>query len=99
MSNLSYYLVVLLLAAVLGWQLISGKALGTWWFSRITREDNPKLFWLAGGSSGRHPHRVSDDREKAGTFGSGSSTRSMTWSVQQASVEPGISIDVTASDR
>jgi hypothetical protein len=48
MSNLTYHLVVLLLATVLGW----GKALDTWWFPRITREDNPKLFWLVVAAQG-----------------------------------------------
>ena len=46
MSNFSYYSMVLLLTSVLVWQLISGKALGTWWFPRITREDNPGAYWL-----------------------------------------------------
>jgi len=34
------------LAAVLVWQLISGKALGTWWFSGITRQGNPAAYWF-----------------------------------------------------
>lgn len=46
MSNLSYYLMALLLAAVLVWRLISGKALGTWWFSGITRQGNPGAYWF-----------------------------------------------------
>lgn len=46
MSNLSYYLMVLFLATVMVWQLVSGKALGTWWFPRITRRDNPAAYWF-----------------------------------------------------
>ena len=47
MSNLSYRLMALFLAAVLPWQLSSGRALGTWWFPRITRRDNPRAYWFA----------------------------------------------------
>jgi hypothetical protein len=45
MSSTSYYLFALFLAAVLLGQFISGKALGTWWFPRITRQDNPAAYW------------------------------------------------------
>ena len=37
MSNLSYYLMALFLAAVLAWQLASGTAPGSWWSPRLTR--------------------------------------------------------------
>jgi len=46
MSNLSYSLVALFLAAVLVWQLVSGTALGSWWFSRATRRGNPGAYWV-----------------------------------------------------
>ena len=47
MSSFSYSLVALLLAAVLVWQLVSGTALGSWWFPRATRRDNPGAYWVA----------------------------------------------------
>ncbi len=46
MINLSYALMALFLAAVLAWQLISGRALGTWWYPNITRQDNPRAYWF-----------------------------------------------------
>jgi hypothetical protein len=46
MSNLSYSLVALFLAAILVWQLVSGTALGSWWFPRVTRRDNPGAYWV-----------------------------------------------------
>jgi len=52
MSNLTYYLMVLFLTAVLVWQLVSGKALGAWWFPRITRQDNPGAYWFVVAAQG-----------------------------------------------
>ena len=46
MSNLGYALMALLLAAVLAWQLMSGRALGTWWYPDITRQDAPRAYWF-----------------------------------------------------
>jgi hypothetical protein len=46
MSNFSYSLVALFLAAVLVWQLVSGTALGSWWFPRATRRENPRAYWV-----------------------------------------------------
>jgi hypothetical protein len=46
MSNFSYLLVALFLAAVLVWQLVSGTALGSWWSPRATRRDNPRAYWV-----------------------------------------------------
>jgi hypothetical protein len=37
----------LFLAAVLAWQLGSGRALSTWWRPHITRRDNPRAYWFA----------------------------------------------------
>jgi hypothetical protein len=36
----------LILAGVLAWQLLSGRALGTWWFPSITRRANPRAYWF-----------------------------------------------------
>lgn len=47
MSHLGYGLMALFLAAVLAWQLISGKALGTWWSGQIMRQDRPLAYWIA----------------------------------------------------
>jgi hypothetical protein len=46
MSNLSYALVALFMAAVLAWQLVSGTALGSWWIPRAARRDNPGTHWV-----------------------------------------------------
>jgi hypothetical protein len=46
MSSNEFHLFVLFLAGVLLWQLISGKALGAWWYPRITREESPKTYWF-----------------------------------------------------
>ncbi len=46
MSKLSYGLMALFLAAVLAWQLASGRALGTWWYPNITRQDSPWAYWF-----------------------------------------------------
>ena len=46
MSNFSYSLVALFLAAVLVWQLVSGTALGSRWFPRATRRENPRAYWV-----------------------------------------------------
>ncbi len=36
----------LFLAAVLAWQLVSGKAMGTWWRADATRQDDPGFYWM-----------------------------------------------------
>jgi hypothetical protein len=46
MSTTEYYLLALFLAGVMLWQLISGKALGAWWHPVITRQGNPRTYWL-----------------------------------------------------
>ena len=46
MSNLGYGLMALFLAAVLAWQLISGKAPGAWWSGHIVRQDRPGAYWF-----------------------------------------------------
>jgi len=46
MSNFSYSLMALFLAAALVWQLVSGTALGSWRSPRATRRDNPGLIGL-----------------------------------------------------
>jgi len=46
-SRLSYGLMALFLAAVLAWQLISGKALDTWWSGQTLRQDRPLAYWIA----------------------------------------------------
>jgi hypothetical protein len=45
-SNSSYALMALFLSAVLAWQLTSGRALGTWWYPDITRQDSPRAYWF-----------------------------------------------------
>jgi hypothetical protein len=45
-SDLGYGFTAIFLAAVLAWQLIVGRALGTWWFPNITRQNNPGAYWL-----------------------------------------------------
>jgi hypothetical protein len=52
MSGITYYLVALLLVGVLVWQFISGRALGTWWYPKITRQDNPKTYWFVVAAQG-----------------------------------------------
>jgi hypothetical protein len=46
MSNVTYSLMALFLAGVLVWQLVSGSGLGAWWYPRITRQDNPRSYWI-----------------------------------------------------
>ena len=46
MSNLGYGIMALFLAAVLAWQLFSGKALGTWWSGPVIRQDSPGAYWF-----------------------------------------------------
>jgi lipid-A-disaccharide synthase-like uncharacterized protein len=45
-SNLSHALMALLLAAVLAWQLFAGRALGTWWYPNMTRQNHPRAYWF-----------------------------------------------------
>jgi len=45
-SNLGYGLMALFLAAVLAWQLFSGKALGSWWSGSIIRQGHPGAYWF-----------------------------------------------------
>jgi hypothetical protein len=52
MSNLTYYLLTLLMVAVLVWQVLTGKALGTWWSGPISRQDNPGAYWFAVAAQG-----------------------------------------------
>ena len=52
MSNFSYSLVALFLAAVLVWQLVSGTALGSSWFRRATRRYNPGAYWVVAAIQG-----------------------------------------------
>ena len=47
MSRINDYLLALLLAGVLVWQLVSGKAAGVWWRPSITRQENPGAYWFA----------------------------------------------------
>ncbi len=47
MTDATYYLVALLLAAIPAWALISGKALGVWWWqTMINRQDKPAAYWF-----------------------------------------------------
>ena len=46
MSWTTYYLLALFLCGVLLWQILSGTAIGAWWYPRITRHDNPKTYWV-----------------------------------------------------
>jgi hypothetical protein len=46
MSPGQYHLFLLFLAAVLLWQLLSGRALGVWWRPNITRKNDPLVYWL-----------------------------------------------------
>lgn len=45
MSRINDYMLALLLAAALLWQLVSARAIGVWWQPAITREVRPKLYW------------------------------------------------------
>jgi hypothetical protein len=47
MSNLTYSLMAIFLAAVLVSQLASGNALGTWWRPRITCRHSPGFYWVS----------------------------------------------------
>jgi hypothetical protein len=47
MSNLTYSLMAIFLAAVLVWQLASDNALGTWWRPRTTRRGSPGVYWVS----------------------------------------------------
>jgi len=46
MSNINDFVVVLTLAGLLLWELISGKAVGAWWRPIVTRQDNPGTYWF-----------------------------------------------------
>ncbi|HYM34365.1 MAG TPA: hypothetical protein VET48_03160 [Steroidobacteraceae bacterium] len=46
MSDAMYHGLALLLAAVLLWQLISGKALGTWTRPVVARANDPGIYWI-----------------------------------------------------
>ena len=47
MNTASYSLIGLVLAAIPGWALISGKALGVWWWRTIiVRDDQPVAYWF-----------------------------------------------------
>lgn len=47
MTNATYYLVAILFAAIPAWALISGKALGVWWWhTMINRQNEPVAYWL-----------------------------------------------------
>jgi hypothetical protein len=46
MSNTTYYCFALLLVGILLWQLISGKALGTWWRPLVARDNQPGMYWF-----------------------------------------------------
>jgi hypothetical protein len=52
MSNLTYFLLTLLFAAILVWQLLTGEALGTWWSGPISRQDKPWAYWFAVAAQG-----------------------------------------------
>ena len=39
MSSTTYYLVALFMGGVLVWQIVSGPAMGAWWYPSITRQD------------------------------------------------------------
>ena len=43
--NNSIYLIAALLTVLFGWELYSGKAIGTWWRANVTREENPWMYW------------------------------------------------------
>jgi hypothetical protein len=43
----TYYLFPLFLLAALGWQLVTGRAMGLWRFSNVRREDRPLIYWLS----------------------------------------------------
>jgi hypothetical protein len=51
-SRPSYGLMALLLAAVLAWQLVSGKPLSAWWSGLITRQDRPRAYWFSVAAQG-----------------------------------------------
>jgi hypothetical protein len=46
MNGAQYYSLLVFLAGVLVWQLVSGTALGAWWRPRITRRDDPWVYWF-----------------------------------------------------
>jgi len=48
MTDINYYLIALLLTAIPAWALISGKALGVWWWrTTVSRTDQPTAYWLS----------------------------------------------------
>jgi len=47
MTAAIYYSVAVLLAAIPAWSLVSGKALGVWWWRTIiTRQNEPAAYWF-----------------------------------------------------
>jgi hypothetical protein len=46
MSGIDFYLFVLFLAGVLLWQILTGRALGTWRRPSLTRQANPGAYWF-----------------------------------------------------
>jgi hypothetical protein len=46
-TGITYYLFALFLVAALGWQLVTGRAMGIWRFSNVRREDSPLIYWLS----------------------------------------------------
>jgi len=47
MSGITVFLFASLWIGILVWELISGRALGTWWRPIITRQDNPATYYFA----------------------------------------------------
>jgi len=45
-NDLQYYSLLVFLAGLLFWQLVSGTALGAWWRPKITRADDPRTYWF-----------------------------------------------------
>ena len=46
MSRSEQFLVALAVVGALLWQLYSGRGLGVWWRSNITRQDDPGAYWF-----------------------------------------------------
>ena len=46
MNSVQYLGILLLLAGLVAWQLMSGTAFGVWWWRpRIARSENPATYW------------------------------------------------------
>ena len=52
MSHPGYALMALFLAAVLAWQLVSGRALSAWWSGQIRRQHRPGAYWFSVAAQG-----------------------------------------------